>query len=546
MRFGLNLWGLNPYFLQDKEAFLERITKAGFRYLEPVLLLDEMPELKSHIWLPEDFKENGPLLQKYNVSIESIHVFSPDIYDDAERIIPLAKEYGIKQVVLPCPKFEAKEAYEGLAPYIGEAGDLFAEAGIDLVLHNGRDESKAQIDGISAFEWMIKNAGDNVYMEPDVGWLLYGGTDPEEFLWKYAKKIKVLHYKDMKKVENGYAETEIGTGEVDNVACFQFARANEIIQIADQDGSEGDFLEAMERVGGRLKMWSNARDNSKSILCVMDITTGEVKELKTFDRVIEAPNWYAKDDDVLFYNSEGFIYKYRISTGEEEKIESGICDNCNNDHVLKADGSAIAVSHSPRNSWMSQVYILPIEGGTPRLVTENAPSFLHGWSPDGKELAYCAFRDMETNFHVDIYTISENGGEERQLTQNAGFNDGPEYSPDGEYILFISTRSGLMQNWRMKRDGSEQTQLTFSERNNWFGHYSPDGKKIVYLSYSKDGLDPNEHLPNMNVSLSLMDADGDNDHVILEFFGGQGSINVNSWHPDSKKFAFVKYELMHK
>ncbi len=540
------MWGLNPSFLDDKENFLKRITKAGLRYMEPCLVLDPIPELKRFTWTPEDFKENEPLLKKYGVLTDSVHVFTPDIYDDAERIIPLAKQYGIKHVVLPCPKFEAKEAYEGLAPYISEAGDEFAKAGIELLIHNGKEESEAQIDGISAYEWLIKNTGKNVYAEPDIGWLLYGGTDPEEFLWKYEDKVKLLHYKDVKKTDGVYDEVEIGTGDVDCPACFQFARAKEIIQILDQDGSDGDFLDAVDRVAGRMNMWKNERENSVSILCVMDTTTGKVTELKRFDRVIEAPNWYQKDDDYIFYNSEGYIYKYRISTGEEEKLESGICDNCNNDHVIKADGSEIAVSHSPKGSWMSQVYIFPIEGGEPRLITKNAPSFLHGWSPDGKELAYCAFRGDAENFHVDIYAISDEGGEERQLTENAGFNDGPEYSPDGEHILFISTRTGLMQNWRMRRDGSEQTQLTFTEKNNWFGHYSPDGNKIVYLSYSKDGLDPNEHLPNMDVSLSLMDADGGNDHVILEFFGGQGSINVNSWNPDSRRFAFVKYELKHK
>ena len=98
----------------------------------------------------------------------------------------------------------------------------------------------------------------------------------------------------------------------------------------------------------------------------------------------------------------------------------------------------------------------------------------------------------------------------------------------------------------MNRDGSEQTQMTFSERNNWFPHVSPDGKRVVYLSYSRDGLDANEHLPNMQVHLRLMDYDGGNDRCLVEFFGGQGSVNVNSWHPDSKKFAFVRYELEHK
>ena len=218
---------------------------------------------------------------------------------------------------------------------------------------------------------------------------------------------------------------------------------------------------------------------------------------------------------------------------------------CNNDHVLSPDNRHIAVSHS-ETGWMSQIYILPIEGGTPRLITPNAPSFLHGWSFDGQHLCYCAFRDHGNGYEVDVYAIGAEGGEEWQLTSGCGFNDGPEYAPNKKHIWFNSTRTGLMQCWRMNLDGSEQTQMTFHERNNWFPHVSPDGTKVVYLSYSKEGLDAAEHLPNMHVQLRLMDYDGGNDRIILEFFGGQGSINVNSWHPDSQKLAFVRYVLEHK
>ena len=329
------------------------------------------------------------------------------------------------------------------------------------------------------------------------------------------------------------------------VACFQFSRAHEIIQFIDQDHYGEKPFDVIDRIGNRFRKLYQNRDNTKSVLCVMDSVTGKVTELHTFDYIIEAPNWYQQNDDYLFYNANGSICKYQISTGTEEKIESDICTNCNNDHVIKYDGKEIAVSHSDVG-WQSHIYILPIEGGIPRRITVNAPSFLHGWSPNGKELAYCGFRKYGEDVSADIYTISADGGEEHRLTERAGFNDGPEYSPDGNYIWFISSRTGLMQNWRMKRDGSEVCQMTFSEKKNWFGHYSPDGKKIVYLSCSKEGLSPNEHLPNMHVELSVMNADGSDDHVILRFFGGQGSINVNSWNPDSRHFAFVKYELMHK
>lgn len=282
------------------------------------------------------------------------------------------------------------------------------------------------------------------------------------------------------------------------------------------------------------------RDRDISILETYNVVTGEREVLHEFDHLIEAPNW-TKDGSALIYNSRGRIWRYDLATGESELIDTGFADNCNNDHVLSADGKSIAVSHS-EEGWLSQVYILPLTGGEPRLVTEKAPSFLHGWSPDGKSLAYCAFRDMENG--ADIYVIPAEGGEEVQLTDAKGLNDGPEFDPSGEYIWFNSVRTGLMQAWRMKADGSEQTQITFDEGwNTWFPHVSPDGKKVVTISYKKGDLLPGEHLPHKNVELRVMNPDGSDVKTVVRLFGGQGTINVNSWSPDSTRFAFVSYRL---
>lgn len=282
------------------------------------------------------------------------------------------------------------------------------------------------------------------------------------------------------------------------------------------------------------------RDRDISILETYNVVTGEREVLHEFDHLIEAPNW-TKDGKALIYNSRGRIWRYDLATGESELIDTGFADNCNNDHVLSADGKSIAVSHS-EEGWLSQVYILPLTGGEPRLVTEKAPSFLHGWSPDGKSLAYCAFRDMENG--ADIYAIPAEGGEEVQLTDAKGLNDGPEFDPSGEYIWFNSVRTGLMQAWRMKKDGSEQTQITFDAGwNTWFPHVSPDGKKVVTISYKKGDLEPGEHLPHKNVELRVMNPDGSNVQTVVRLFGGQGTINVNSWSPDSTRFAFVSYRI---
>lgn len=285
----------------------------------------------------------------------------------------------------------------------------------------------------------------------------------------------------------------------------------------------------------------NAQTQSvTSVLEILDVTTGERTTVKEFPYLIEAPNWTI-DGKWLIYNSKGKLYKLSPDLPKEpELIDTGFATNCNNDHVLSFDGKQIAISHGTKEDWKSRIYTLPIEGGVPRLITPMAPSYLHGWSPDGKELAYCA----ERNGDYDVYVIPAVGGEEKQLTTAKGLDDGPEYSPCGKYIWFNSVRTGLMQIWRMKTDGSEQTQMTFDEtRNAWFPHVSPDGQFVVFLTYYKGDLEPGQHLANKNVELRIMLAEGGKSKMLIKLFGGQGTINVNSWAPDSKKIAFVSYRV---
>jgi Periplasmic component of the Tol biopolymer transport system len=232
-------------------------------------------------------------------------------------------------------------------------------------------------------------------------------------------------------------------------------------------------------------------------------------------------------------------------------VESYFVDNCNNDHVLDPDGSGIYVSHHTKEDGLSRIYKIYFDGRLPRLVTPLAPSYLHGITSDGKTLAYCA----ERNGSYDIYTIPAVGGNETRLTTAFGLNDGPEYDCDGEYIWFNSERSGRMQAFRMKADGSEQTQMTHDLHwNTWFPHISPDRQKVVMVAYTETDVRPGEHVPNKNVEIRLMCREVQSGQTsamranewsapltILKLFGGQGTINVNSWAPDSKRFAFVSY-----
>ena len=286
-----------------------------------------------------------------------------------------------------------------------------------------------------------------------------------------------------------------------------------------------------------LRQWIAKRD-SFSILETVDVFTGVRTVLKEFDYVIEAPNW-TRDGRYLVYNSRGHMYTYELATEEIREIETGLAIDCNNDHVLSPDNTQLAVSHFTNEDAVSRIYILPFEGGTPVLVTEKGPSYLHGWSPDDRHLAYCA----ERNGQYDIYTISVNGDTETQLTDLPGLDDGPEYSPDGRHIWFNSVRTGLMQVWRMETDGSNPTHMVKEDANCWFPHVSPDGKWVVYVAYGKNDVDPSDHPANKNVELRLIPAEGGESKTIVKLFGGQGTINVNSWSPDNRMIAFVSYRL---
>ncbi|HEV8135459.1 MAG TPA: hypothetical protein VGP85_12310 [Pyrinomonadaceae bacterium] len=276
------------------------------------------------------------------------------------------------------------------------------------------------------------------------------------------------------------------------------------------------------------------RDYIGSDLEIMDVTNGQRSIIYTASDSFQAPNW-TKDGRALIFNRNGRLYRFDLRAKQPGAIETGFATNNNNDHVLSFDGRMIAISnHSKDDGNASIIYTLPVNGGVPRRITAKGPSYLHGWSPDGKYLVFTGGRDNE----FDIYKIPSTGGEEINLTRSPGLDDGPEFTPDGKYIYFNSTRSGTMQIWRMKPDGTNPEQITNDEYNNWFPHISPNGKWIVFLSFLKD-VNPNDHPFYKHVYIRLMPFNDAKPRVIAYVYGGQGTINVPSWSPDSKRIAFV-------
>ncbi len=279
-----------------------------------------------------------------------------------------------------------------------------------------------------------------------------------------------------------------------------------------------------------------------SVLEIYNIKTNK-REIVLKEKIhFEAPNW-SKDGKFLIVNSSGKLYKISLDKKKRELIDTDFADKCNNDHGITPDNKSIIISHTDdrvqlngRAKWKnSRIFVLPINGGVPQLITEKSPSFWHGISPDGKTLVYTAERDKVFN----IYKINISGGEETQLTDSKVLDDGPDFSPDGKFIYYNSFVSGKMEIWKMTPEGRFQEQLTDDAYSNWFPHPNPNGENLVFISYDHDQGE--SHPPMKKVSLKLYDFKTNSIKTLCKFTGGQGTINVPSWSPDGEKFAFVSY-----
>jgi len=273
-----------------------------------------------------------------------------------------------------------------------------------------------------------------------------------------------------------------------------------------------------------------------STLEIITVASTDRRAIYVAPERFEAPNWMP-DGKTLLFNRNGHIEKIPVTGGTPQIIDTGFATHCNNDHGISPDGMQLVISDQSQEEHRSLVYIVPIGGGTPRRITQKSPSYWHGWSPDGKTLAFVG----ERNGDFDIYAIPAAGGEETQLTTAKGLDDGPEYTPAGKYIYFNSERTGHMQIWRMRADGSEQEQITFGEENDWFPHISPDGQEMVFVTYDAS---VKGHPENKDVMLRMMSLKDKKITVLAKLFGGQGTMNVPSWSPDGSKFAFVSYQLV--
>ena len=288
--------------------------------------------------------------------------------------------------------------------------------------------------------------------------------------------------------------------------------------------------------------------NQRCQVWLHDVERGENRMIfETSDLLLEAPNW-ALQGDALILNGNGTLWRLALGSEHLQPIVINGVPPLNNDHVLDPDGAHIFVSSY--DDW--QLYKAPLAGGDAVQISgKEGPAgmlhFLHGVSPDGQQLAFVGVQAeiIATSFRfitAEICTIGADGHGFAQITSGGALSDGPEYSPDGHWLYFNTEAfCGHAQIARMRPDGSEMTRLTDEPTVDWFPHISPDGQLAVHLAYPPG---TQGHPADLWVDLKLVrGGDWAGATCVAHLFGGQGTINVNSWSPDSRQFAYVTYPL---
>jgi len=151
----------------------------------------------------------------------------------------------------------------------------------------------------------------------------------------------------------------------------------------------------------------NTQMTMGSNLELLELASGRRDIIYSVPYSIQAPNWTPDGKDLIFNDAKGLIYKFDLATRTPAPINTGSITHNNNDHVISFDGKMLGLSNWVKDLGGSIIYTVPIDGGTPKQVTPKGPSYLHGWSPDGKDLVFCGQRDGE----FDVYKVPAAGRE---------------------------------------------------------------------------------------------------------------------------------------
>jgi DNA-binding winged helix-turn-helix (wHTH) protein/dipeptidyl aminopeptidase/acylaminoacyl peptidase len=245
----------------------------------------------------------------------------------------------------------------------------------------------------------------------------------------------------------------------------------------------------------------------------------------------ESPEWSPDGKRIAFAsNRDGAknIYVMNADGSSVVRLTNGsVADDV---PVWSPDGTKILFG-SMRDGNL-EIYIMNSDGSDQTRLTYN--SVVDGgpahFSPDGQKVVFSrsAANEGDAYYNFDIYTMNIDGSDVRQLTFDTEYDAGPDWSPDGSKIAFVSGREKNFDVFVMNADGSDEINLTKDRENDSPNGWTPDSKQIFY------NVQP--LVQGSSNQLYLMNADGSNRRQITSFSDKTYHI---SYSPTAKKMAFA-------
>jgi len=283
-----------------------------------------------------------------------------------------------------------------------------------------------------------------------------------------------------------------------------------------------------------------AGEGTRTRLTIVGIDGSEKRVVLDAPERFGAPDW-SPDGRSVIVNGGGRLWKVPVEGGPPAPMATDGVGWIDINHGISPDGGTLAFTTA--GSLFRQR--LGVDRGVPARVTPAVPSYFHGWSPDGKWLAYSADRGSG----LDIYTIAPEGGPERRLTTDPRADDAPQYSADGRLIYFLSDRAGVRDVWRMPAEGSGPDgalaeRITRDDRVEAAPHPSPDGRWLIYLSHPPrtgvNVLDRDVLIRRLPLK-GVAGAPGEPEEV-ARLVGGHGTLGARPFSPDGRKLVYAAYE----
>lgn len=235
MKYGVQLFGVMADRPGEPLEVLAALAKKGIKQIEPCVAPEAIPGMEHVFWPLAWLEEHIDEIHALGLEVPSAHLITGEPGGALPVLRALAEKIGLRQIVVKSPRELTDENLQQAALTYMRLADGLREIGVKVLLHNEGDDISTKIGGKCAVEHLLDLCQGKVFLQADVGWIMFAGEDVKSFLWRNEDRVKCLHYKDYPAGATEPHDVPIGTGALDIQSCVAFALAKNVPQIIDQE-----------------------------------------------------------------------------------------------------------------------------------------------------------------------------------------------------------------------------------------------------------------------------------------------------------------------